>query len=142
MKHLFIILYSFLFFGTTFADEPISHLCNPLTEILGGEDFTKENIAFGKAIYAHRIEITSSDWTQYIAYYLNGYIVTDISDLDGLGYQDVNFFNMNGGWSQTSESSRSKDWRIEKFNGKRYIVHFHDGFRVYSSKDSQFVIAE
>ncbi len=148
MRHIFLILSSILFTGAAFADAPCPCLCDPLMEIMVEEPaLSKANIQWGgKPISAYNTEVLSREEIIHRGNYVNGFVVTYLSDnfdVNPYGSQIVIFIDVKKFLrGLPDEESKSTSWKIESFNGKRYVVHFHDGFCVYTAKDEQFVIAK
>jgi hypothetical protein len=105
-------------------------------------------IELGNHIHAFKIEIYNwTSWDEerkvysypqsHNARYLNAEINTffDVTEDDSscVGKQEVHF--------QNGTSSISNIWALEWMQDKKYIVHYHNNFRVYSTRDDQFVIA-
>lgn len=155
-KFLFLIVCIFSW-STLFAID----LKNPSAEIL--EDIlvskskvlSSENLATGLPIYAADVGVNlckTPDWPhaigwsycQHVGSYIGGEIVTTVHNLlnsngsiieqSSAGNQTVSYQDDSG-----QKTSESKIWRLETIRGKKYIVHFHEDFQVYSSADSQFV---
>lgn len=70
----------------------------------------------------------------HVAYYVRGVVQTYGTQ----GRQIMTLFADNKG--TVSDRSESLDYQIETVGGLRYVVFYHDGCRVYSRPNEQFVI--
>ncbi|MCH9625627.1 MAG: hypothetical protein S4CHLAM123_08030 [Chlamydiales bacterium] len=164
--------YYFLFFCVYFPFVCVGELVHPhinaLEEILVPKEntLTEQNLAAAVPIYAKSVHASMSKaWTidndnppcelndpcgwsycNYTGDYIGGYTVTAVyssrsphppSSEEHPGHQVV-FYQGEFG----HEKSESRTWRVETVESKKYIVHFHENFLVYSSGDSQFVVGD
>lgn len=137
MKKLFIAL---ILLSTTWMSA-IEAKNIPLEILISDEmPLTQENIAIGKPIHAHIA--MPSPWFygnryEHMSRYIDGYINTMV-DENALAFQEVFFVNTSG---DIKKILKSDIWRAETLDSKKYIVFYYQDFRVFSTKYSQFVIA-
>lgn len=145
--------------GTLFAIDLKKPSVEVLEDVLVSKSkvLSSENLATGLPVYASNVGAGLSvtpDWPHAGGWslcdhggrYIGGLIYTTIHYLSTengsiieqspVGNQIVYYQGDSG-----EKYSESKIWRLETIDGKKYIVHFHEDFQVYSSADSQFVVA-
>lgn len=132
MKQLLLMFY--LLSGLT----SVNAACG--LEMADAIPLTRETIKLGIPIYARSVTLIQSYPERLLGCYLNVCVDTYNGDFSGddpdeqaVGMQIIVF--------SEKDQSVSKWGCREVFNGKKYVVHYHDGFCVYSSKDEQFFIA-
>lgn len=145
MKKMFCLM---MLVGATSLMAAAPTKCLPLREILAPsvQTLSRADLMNGERIYAHH---TSIGWygvnecDNFVAYhvgdYLGGNIVTNFDgnvEGDDYGKQFIYFVGEPYGMTE------STNWYVEKMAGQRFVVHCHEGFRVYTSENSQFVVAD
>lgn len=117
---------------------------NDVQEILAGgaQILSREMIAIGMPIHAYQVDRFFDDHPYvHRGDYVDARIWTYMEGTHGF-LQTVNFYQRPEEGSRALEESRSSQWRTEFVGGARYVVHYHEGFRVYSRSDEQFVIVD
>ncbi len=107
----------------------------------------RETIALGNPIYAAEAGVLaySNPWKACVheAKYLQSFIETrwgyysepsNPEKNEEIVFTQSVFFN-------DDTHSESSTWTVEEVGGTQYVVHYHDGFKVYSTVDTQFVIS-
>lgn len=113
-------------------------------EILISEEMplTQENIALGIPIHAYvakprtYLEIAARGECGHNAYYIGGIICTDIPTKPSKSASQEVWL-----YGSSNKTLRSDIWNVETLNGEKYIIFSYKDFRVFSTKNSQFVIA-
>lgn len=87
-------------------------------------------------VQAYKVSVeTYNGATAQIGYYIDGFIVTFISDPSGAFQPGTQIITLG-----TTPVSVSMDWVLETVNGITYVKHFHDTCWVYSTNFSQFAV--
>lgn len=125
--------------GTVGAAEPQDLLgAGPrdLEELLRGgrQTLSREAIVGARGLPILAFEIWPELGTQHYARYVGGSIETGNS-------RDPNRQWVSWGEGEHYGYSESTSWRIEVIAGAPFLVHYHEGFRVFTRPDMQFVIA-
>jgi hypothetical protein len=115
----------------------------PLSTLISDEmPLNPENIALGLPIHAYMAAPSVWFWGnqyEHTGRYLDGYITTTMFKNEQCpSFQEVSFCNETG---EATQRLISDIWRAETLHGKKYIIFYYQTFRVYSSSDDQFVIA-
>lgn len=95
-----------------------------------GQECTHEALAAGLPIYASSVTETDG---RLLGRYANGSVVTRLEEQPVQRY----YFGRDG---EEGIAGESKAWHIESVGGLDWVVFYHDGFRVYSRAEKQFVI--
>jgi hypothetical protein len=149
MKNKFYHLIFLLMLGQTClsAVESSNKLMQEVLLPPNAQPLTLNTIAFGEPI--HALNITILNWTAWdderniYAYpesHNAQYISAEINTFFDL-HEDSSFAGKQEVCFRGGEKSETRIWCTEIICGKKYIVHFHEDFRVYSAADTQFVIA-
>ena len=145
MKNILTVLVCIAFFSFSsdcFSTETMPQN-NLLTEILVSKEkpLKIENLTPGFITHAHKVTTFDSNGTQFhMGYYLCADIITFVNNYDDnrVGKQTITYHKP----GKPSEQSHSTIWEVKTIKGEKYIVYYHNGLRVYSNRNKQYVIVD